>query len=112
MILRKLFSASSSEAATQRWTMSASRQRVTRSVRRRTPALGLSMMLVVAKQRHSDGGTPKRLMVKHSSAPSRNAAAAAGQSRSYHSAGLASFAKPCLASSFQAARTVALACSR
>ena len=31
------------------------------------PACGLSMMLVVGRQRASDGGTPSRLMVKHSS---------------------------------------------
>lgn len=44
-------------------------QFVRRRVRMRTPACGLSMMLVVARQRCNEGGTPSRLMVKHSSSP-------------------------------------------
>ena len=86
--------------------MAASFQRVTRRVLRRTPALGDSTMFVVARQRCSDGGAPRRLMVKHSSMPSRKLTAASGQSPSYH------WAKPRLsiwAPSRQAARIAALA---
>lgn len=63
MILRKFFSVASSAEAIQRFTMPLSRQRQTRRVRKRTPAWGLSMILVVARQRCSEGGTSSRLMV-------------------------------------------------
>jgi len=46
------------------------RQRQTRRVRVRTPEWGLSTRLLVARQRCSERGTSKRLMVKHSSSPS------------------------------------------
>src|ERR1017187_9569916 len=46
---RKCFSVSNQAEATQRCTISASRQRVTLCVRRSTPPCGLSMMLVVAR---------------------------------------------------------------
>jgi hypothetical protein len=82
MMRRKFFSVARNEAAAQRWTMAASRQRHTRRVRMRTPDCGLSIKLVVARQRCSDRGMPKRLMVKHSSNPSRKLFAAAGHSRS------------------------------
>ena len=78
MILRKFFSVARKADAIQRLTMPLSRQRQTRSVRMRTPEWELSMMLVVTKQRCSEGGTSSRLMVKHSSNPSRKLAAAAG----------------------------------
>src|SRR5215472_18690263 len=73
-------------------------------VLRRTPPFGLSIRLVEAKQRCSEGGTSRRLIVKHSSIPSRRLAAASGCSRSNHWASFSSFAIPALASSFQAAR--------
>ena len=97
MILRKLFSVSRKAAAAQRRTIEASFQRVTRRVLRLTPAFGLSTMLVVARQRCNDGGSPSRLMVKHSSRPSRKLAAASGQSPSYHSASFFKRAWPSLA---------------
>ena len=59
--LRKLFSASKNDDATQRNTIWTSRQRVTRRVLRRTPSGGLSMMLVVAKQRCSGGGNAQTI---------------------------------------------------
>ena len=52
------------------------------------------MRLVVARQRCSEAGSPSRLMVKHSSRPSRKLAAAAGQSRSNHWANFSSLALP------------------
>jgi hypothetical protein len=69
MMRRKFFSAARNDAAAQRSTMAASRQRQTRRVRMRTPDCGLSITLVVARQRCSDEGIPKRLIVKHSSSP-------------------------------------------
>ena len=98
--------------ATQRWTMAASRQRHTRRVRNLTPACGLSMRLVVARQRCSEAGSPSRLMVKHSSRPSRKLAAAAGQSRSNHWANFSSLALPVFGSNRQAARIAARTWSR
>ena len=70
MMRRKFLSVARNEAATQRSTIEASRQRHTWRVRIRTPDCGLSITLVVARQRCSDGGIPSRLMVKHSSSPS------------------------------------------
>jgi len=61
-------------------TISASRQRQTRRVRMRTPDCGLSIKFVVARQRCREEGMPRRLMVKHSSSPSRRLLAAAGHS--------------------------------
>jgi hypothetical protein len=46
----------------------------------RTPDCGLPIKLVVARQLRSDGGMRKRLMVKHSSNPSRKLFAVAGHS--------------------------------
>src|SRR5438477_9271613 len=99
MIFRKFFSVASSADAIQRFTMPLSRQRQTLRVRIRTPAWGLSMTLVVAKQRCSEAGTSSRLMVKHSSSPSIKLAAAEGYSRSNHSASFLSRATPPLVSS-------------
>src|SRR6516225_129601 len=104
MILRKFFSVASSAEAIQRFTMPLSRQRQTRRVRKRTPAWGLSMMLVVARQRCSEGGTSSRLMVKHSSIPSIRLEAAEGYPRSSQSASFFKRAMPALASNRQAAR--------
>src|ERR1019366_8697429 len=70
MILRKFFSVLRKAEAIQRLTIEPFCQFVMRQVRMRTPACGLSMMLVVARQRCNEGGTPSRLMVKHSSSPS------------------------------------------
>ena len=78
MILRKFFSVARKADAIQRFTIPLSRQRQTRRVRIRTPECGLSMMFVLARQRCSEGGTSRRLRVKHSSSPSRKLAAAAG----------------------------------
>ena len=78
MIFRKFFSVANKAEAIQRFTMPVSRQRQTRRVRMRTPEWGLSITLVVAKQRCSEGGTSSRLMVKHSSSPSLRLAAAEG----------------------------------
>jgi hypothetical protein len=62
--------------AIQRKTMLPFGQGVTRRPWMRTPVCGLSMMLVVARQRPSEGGTSRRLMVKHSSRPSTGLEAA------------------------------------
>ena len=99
MMRRKFFSVARKEDAAQRSTMAASRQRQTRRVRMRTPDCGLSIKFVVARQRCSDGGMPKRLMVKHSSYPSRKLLAAAGHSCSSQSASFRSRAMPSFASS-------------
>src|ERR1017187_10721410 len=88
MILRKFFSVLKKAEAIHRLTIEQFCQFVTRRVRMRIPACGLSMMLVVARQRCNLGGTPSRLMVKHSSSPSRRLAAAEGYSVSSHSASL------------------------
>src|SRR5712671_3145979 len=61
MIFRKFFSVASRADAIQRFTMPLSRQRQTLRVRIRTPAWGLSMTLVVAKQRCSEAGTSSRV---------------------------------------------------
>ena len=102
MMRRKFFSVARKEAAAQRWTIAASRQRHTRRVRRRTPDCGLSIKLVVARQRCNDGGMPKRLMVKHSSNPSRKLLAAAGDSCSSQSASLRNRAVPLFSPQFVA----------
>ena len=78
MIFRKFFSVASRADAIQRFTMPLSRQRQTLRVRIRTPAWGLSMTLVVAKQRCNEAGISSRLIVKHSSGPSIKLAAAEG----------------------------------
>jgi len=61
MILRKFFSVANKAEAIQRFTMPVSRKRQTRRVRMRSQKGGLSMTLVVAKQRCSEGGTSSRL---------------------------------------------------
>ena len=78
MILRKFFSVLRKAEAIQRRAIAPFCQFVTRRVRMRTPACGLSMILVVARQRCSEGGKPNRLIVKHSSSPSSRLAAACG----------------------------------
>jgi len=62
------------------------------------------MMLVVARQRCRETGTSSRLMVQHSSNPSKRLAAAEGYSRSSHSASFFRRATPPLASNRHAAR--------
>ena len=111
MILRKFFSVLRKAEAIQRLAIEPFCQFVTRRVRMRTPACGLSMIFVVARQRCSEGGKPNRLMVKHSSNPSSRLAAADGYSRSSHSASLRMRAMPALASIFQAARIKLFTCS-
>ena len=51
MMRRMFFSVARNEAATQRSTIAASRQRQTPRVGMRTPACGFSIKLVVARQR-------------------------------------------------------------
>jgi len=78
MVLRKCFSVSSAAAAVHRKHISPERQCVTRPVRPSTPESELSITLVVAKHLRSLGDSPRRLMVKVSSIPSRRLAAAFG----------------------------------
>jgi hypothetical protein len=108
MMRRKLFSVARNELATQRCTILPSFQRLTRFVRILTPACGLSITLVVARQRCRDVGTSSRLMVKHYSSPSSRLAAAAGHSRSSHSESFRILAIPSLCPNFQAAFISAL----
>ena len=86
MMLLKRFSVLRNAEAIQRNTILPFCQWVTRRVWMRTPACGLSMMLVVARQRCSAGGMSSRLMVKHSSRPSSRLAAADGYFWSSHAA--------------------------
>ena len=86
MMRPNLFSMARKLAATQRSTMALSRQRQMRRVRIRTPDCGLSIRLVVARQRSKEAGTPSRSKVKHSSNPSRKLAAAEGYGSSNQSA--------------------------
>ncbi len=74
----------------------------------RTPACGLWMMLVVARQRCREGGKTSRLMVKHSCRPSIRLAAAEGYCGSSHAASFLRRAKPSFGPSFQAARSTHL----
>lgn len=74
----KFFSVARKAAATQRSPILPSRQRLTRLVLKRTPAWGLSMILVVPRQRRRAGDNSRRLMVKVSSRLSRRLAAAPG----------------------------------
>jgi hypothetical protein len=73
MTRRKFFSVASMAAAAHRFAIGLSRHRHTRLVRRRTPECGFSIKFVLARQRCSDGGMFIRLIVKHSSIPSRQA---------------------------------------
>src|SRR5215472_12627631 len=107
----KVFSVASIAAAAQRFAIGLSLHRQTRRVRRRTPECGFSITFVLARHRCSDGGTSNRLIVKHSSMPSRRLSAASGCSRSSHCASFSNFAIPGLASSFQAARINDFVCS-
>lgn len=69
------------------------------------------MMFVVPRQRRDLLGRPSRLIVNISSRPSRSDDDALGRFNSSHDAYSSICAIPSLASSFQAARNVALACS-
>ena len=62
-ILRKFFSLSSQAEATQRSTISRSRQRVTFAARRAKPLCGLSITLVVARHLYGEGGSFSRSKV-------------------------------------------------
>ena len=78
MIRLNRFSVLMKAEAIQRKTILPFCQWVTRRVWIRTPACGLSMMLVVARQRCNAGGMSSRLIVKHSSSPSIRLDAADG----------------------------------
>src|SRR5579872_75657 len=75
---RNFSSAASRLAATQRRTILPPSHSVTRRVRARIPALGLSMMLVETRLRRREEGTPRRFTVNISAMPSRMLPAALG----------------------------------
>ncbi len=101
----KRFSALRTAAAIQRKTLLPFFQGVTLRVRMRTPARGVSMMLVVARQRCNADEISSRLTVKRSSRPSSRLAAACGYFCSSHAASFLMRAMPLSVSSFQAARS-------
>src|SRR4051812_49193881 len=111
MIRRNPFDAASNAAAVQRSAIDPLCQFFTRRIRSRAAECPLSMMFVVPRQRRSALGRPNLLIVNISPSPSRKDAAAAGHSCSSHVAYCSSFAVPSFASSLNAARSVALACS-
>jgi hypothetical protein len=84
--LLKFFSADKNAEAVQRRTIFLFFQRLTLPVLRRTPPFGLSMVLVVARQRIKVGGKPKWFKVNISSMPSNKLSAALGYSFSSHCA--------------------------
>ncbi len=104
----KRFSVLRKTAAIQRKTLLPLCQGVTLRVRMRTPARGVSMMLVVARQRCSAGGMLSRLTVKRSSRPSSRLAAACGYFCSSNAASFLMRAMSLSVSSFQAARSTLL----
>lgn len=69
-----------------------------------------SIKFVLARRRCREGGISIRLIVKHSSIPSRRLWAASGCSLSSHFANFSSFAIPSFASSSEAARISDLVC--
>ena len=75
---RKLPSTARKAEATQRRTILPFFQQLTRRVLIRTPEYGLSMMLVLARHRHNEAGSSRRLIVNVSSRPSSKLAAAPG----------------------------------
>jgi len=84
MMPRKFFSVARNETATQRPTMAASRQRHPH-FRIRSPDCGLSIQLVVARQRCSEDGMLRRLVVKHSYNLAAEGDSCSSQSASFRS---------------------------
>src|SRR6516162_7023287 len=111
MIRLKCRSVISRAEAAQRNAILPSRQRHTRRVRNRTPLYGLSIRLVVTRQRDRLEGTPREETVNISPRPSRKLAAALGYSLSNHCACFSSLAIPALAGSRKAARITTFTCS-
>src|SRR5215831_20898157 len=97
MIRLKCCSVISRAEAAQRNTILPSRQRHTRRVRNRTPLYGLSIRLVVTRQRDRREGKPGEETVNISFRPSRRLAAALGYSLSSHCACFSNLAIPSLA---------------
>src|SRR5208282_25705 len=108
MIRRKCCSVISKAEAAQRRTIFPSRQRHTRRVRNRTPLWGLSIRLVVTRQRERLGDKPREETVNISAKPSRKLVAALGYSPSSHWACFSSLAIPSFVGSRKDARITAL----